>query len=61
MPVRKRKRKEKRDKKRERQKKIKRKIVNLAYMPEHRISIFYRGENDSSSLVHSFETRTFVR
>ena len=56
MSVTKRKRKEKREKKRERQKEIKRKIVNLVYLPEHRISIFYRGEHDSYSLVRSFET-----
>ena len=43
--------KEKRDKKQERQKERnkerKRKIVNLAYSAEHRISMFYRGELDS--------------
>ena len=53
--------KEKQEKKRERQKERKSKIVNLAYLAEHQISMFYRGELDLNILVHSFETRNFVR
>ena len=44
------------DRKRER----KRKILNLAYLAEHRISIIIIGGLDFESLVCSFGTRNFV-
>ena len=54
------KKKEKWEKKQEQQKERKRKIVNLAYLAEHRISIIIIGRRDFNSLVRSFETRNFV-
>ena len=39
----------------ERQKERKRKIANLAYLAEHRISIFYRGNLILNILVLRFE------
>ena len=47
MYVEKEKRKEKREKKRERQKERMRKIVDLAYLAEHRISMYLSTELDS--------------
>ena len=42
------------EKKRERPKESKREIVKLAYLAEHRISVFYRGELDSECFSTRF-------
>ena len=50
---------EKREKKLEREKERRRKIVNLVYLTEHQISIFYR-QITLTFLGFHFETRNFV-